>query len=321
MVFATLGHVVNLQQLRYFRALVEEGSFVAAAGSCAVTQPTLSNGIAQLEAELGQRIFRRTTRSLSLTPAGERLLPAVLETLNAFEKIKELAKQKTQKPCTLQVGVSPVVGIRQAEDALEAFRKIRPDVNVIYREGNLQDLSDALRRAELDLILSPLDSIDAQPADCIYQLLCSEPLMFLPKKSEKARWHNRSEVSVSDIADETFVFVPNICGLTHVIKRIFETENLTIKRYAGEASSYSVIEEWASLGLGCAILPASKVSFDTNASGAIPIKNNGKPVMIDYFALGKPNTVPPDIFSDIWNNLNPLVLPTNEEDSALDWVV
>lgn len=314
---------MNLQQLKYVKALVEEGSFVAAAASCAVTQPTLSNGIAQLEAELGQRIFRRTTRSLSLTPAGERLLPAVLETLKAFEEIKTLANQKSQATCAIQVGISPVVGIRNAEDALEAFRKARPDVDVVYRESNLQNLCEAFKRAELDLLLSPLNIANAQLTNCVYQRLCSEPLMFLPRKSDKSRWHNRNEVSLREIASDIFILVPNACGLTNVTKRMFEDANLTLNRYPGEASSYAVVEEWSSLGLGSAILPVSKLSLESNSTHALPIKNNGEQMMIDYYALGKPNTVPPEVFSEIWGALQPFVLPEMPRNGSVvfDWAV
>jgi len=74
---------MNLQQLRYARALAECGSFVQAAEQCAVTQPTLSNGIAQLESDLGQQLFARTTRTVRLTQAGEHLLPDITDILNA----------------------------------------------------------------------------------------------------------------------------------------------------------------------------------------------------------------------------------------------
>lgn len=318
---------MNLQQLRYVRALVEEGSFVAAAARCAVTQPTLSNGIAQLEAELGQRIFRRTTRSLSLTAIGERLLPAVLETLKAFDKIKELATHEGQTKCSVHIGISPVVGIAQAQDALEAFRKLRPDVEIIYREGNLQNLCDSLKAAELDLVFAPMDQECSLLSNCVYQQLCSEPLMFLPRQNNDKRWKGRASVELDDIAEEMFVLVPNVCGLTQVTRRTFEKASLILRRYPGEASSYVVVQEWASLGLGSAILPASRITGDADSAAAIPILDHGKVVAIDYYALGKPNTVAPEIFSELWGSLRPFNFATGpvqvdgESDYILDWAV
>ena len=60
--------------LRYFLAVAELGSFSKAAGRVNVTQPTLSVGIAKLEEEVGARLFERTTRRVSLTPAGSKFL-------------------------------------------------------------------------------------------------------------------------------------------------------------------------------------------------------------------------------------------------------
>ncbi len=317
---------MNLQQLRYVRALVEEGSFVAAAARCAVTQPTLSNGIAQLEAELGQRIFRRTTRSLSLTAVGERLLPAVIETLKSFDKIKDLAVQAGPAKCAIHIGISPVVGINKVQGTLEPFLHGHLDVEVVYREANLHNLCDALKAGELDLIFAPMDSDCALVNGCVYQKLCSEPLLFLPKRTDLKKWRGRTSVELEDIAEETFVLVPNVCGLTQVTRKVFEKASLVLRRYPGEASSYVVVQEWATLGLGAAILPASKIASTADAASAVPLTHQGVPVLIDYFALGKPNTVSPELFSEIWKSLHPFnfsegVTAKTESDFVLDWAV
>ena len=74
---------INLKQLRFAIAVADKGSFTEAASECFVTQPTLSNGIAQLEAELGDRLFVRTTRKVTLTTFGEQVMPYMAEVLRA----------------------------------------------------------------------------------------------------------------------------------------------------------------------------------------------------------------------------------------------
>lgn len=64
---------MNLRNLRYFCAAYEAGTTVAAAKQCHVTQPVISNAIAQLEEELGTRLFTRQQRGLLPTPAAQRL--------------------------------------------------------------------------------------------------------------------------------------------------------------------------------------------------------------------------------------------------------
>ncbi|XSG83256.1 MAG: LysR family transcriptional regulator [Methyloligella sp. ZOD6] len=313
---------MNLQQLRYVRALVEEGSFIAAAARCAVTQPTLSNGIAQLEAEIGHRIFNRTTRSLSLTATGERLLPLVLETLDCYDRLKDMTRKIGDNNAVVHTGISPVVGVRMAEERLEKFHASRPDVDVVYREGNLSELCEQLRREQLDIIISPLDERSAPQGEYAFQCLYSEPLLFLPRGEDSNRWRDVHRVNLREIAKEEFVLVPNVCGLTQVTKRIFDDEDLRLNRYPGEASSYSVVQEWTELGLGCGILPASKIE-EAARKRAIPIFNDGHPVEIKYFAIGKPNTIPPQLFAELWEALKPEIPCTAIDATAqlYDWTV
>jgi DNA-binding transcriptional LysR family regulator len=66
---------MNLAQLTYVVAAAEEETFTAAAARVHVAQPAISQQIAQLERELGERLFDRSERRVRLTPAGEAFLP------------------------------------------------------------------------------------------------------------------------------------------------------------------------------------------------------------------------------------------------------
>lgn len=66
---------MNMNQVHYILALAEALSFSEAAKVCGVTQPTLSNGISHLEKELGEQLFERTARYVTITPYGESVLP------------------------------------------------------------------------------------------------------------------------------------------------------------------------------------------------------------------------------------------------------
>ncbi len=295
---------MNLQQLKYVAAVQEEGSFVAAAARCASTQPTLSNAIAQLEAELGHKIFNRTTRSVRLTAFGETILPVVREVLTAVSRISECAERHGRGTTgTIKIGFSPVVGIEQTMGVLQYFSSLHPEVTMVYREENLDDLCKLLRNQQIDLVVAPVDLKSPDLADCVYTLIQRDPLLFVPNQSNEAHWHARKEVALAELAGEEFVLVPDACGLTRVTKRHFNDENITLHRYPGEASSYRVVGEWAALGLGSGILPASKVKSDLDGRVAIPIVNHDQPVTIDYYAFGKPNTITKELFTELWQGL------------------
>lgn len=292
---------MNLQQLKYVKALVEEGSFVGAANRCGVTQPTLSNGITQLEVEMGGRLFRRTTRSVRMTPYGEQLLPHVIDVLAAFDQLVSLSKTAAQKTAPIQVGISPLIGIRRADEILSRFRGKHPGIDVVYRESNFRVLHDLLRRRMTDLVIAPYDPAESVDADFVRLSIECDPLVFVPVASERPKWEGVESVTPSDIVQETFVLVPEGCGLTCATRRMFESNNLVLRRYAGEASSYSAILEWTNLNLGSGILPMSKIPHGTPC--CIPVLQNGHPVAIEYYALGKPSTISPQLFSQLWDSL------------------
>src|ERR687894_1651359 len=84
---------MTLQQLSYFLAAAERGSFSAAAEALHMAQPSLSEQIRRLEAELGVPLFTRAGRRLELTEAGRMLQPHAERTLAAAEEAVESVKQ------------------------------------------------------------------------------------------------------------------------------------------------------------------------------------------------------------------------------------
>jgi DNA-binding transcriptional LysR family regulator len=293
---------MNLQQLRYVKALVDKGSFVAAASCCAVTQPTLSNGIAQLEAELGYRLFRRTTRSVSLTPYGEQLLPTILEILSLFERLKELSKIKLENTTVaFQVGISPLVGITKAGKILSPFRAQHPSVEILFREASIEDLCTLLNRGVIDVMIAQYDVDLPSVANCVSFPVEEDPLVFLPRLDQCAKWRGAEVVSANEIAGETFVMVSRSCGLSRITARLFEENKLELHRYPAEASSYAAVKEFTEASLACGILPRSKLyKYDGRS---IPIVQRGRPIAIEYYVFGRPSTISSELFPQLWNSL------------------
>lgn len=296
---------MNIQQLRYARALCDERSFVGAAAKCSVTQPTLSNAIAQLEAELGCRLFDRNTRSVRLTKLGEQIMPSIREVVNAYEKLQHEAKYLAQNQKNeIRIGISPLIGIGYVARRLARFSKAHPDSPLIYREENLAELCRLLKSRKLDIVVAPLDAPLSNLDDCIFHLLDSEPLVFIPSGKTAGNWQDVNSVQIDELAGLEFVLVPDSCGLTRVTKAVFSRQAVPLKTYPGEASSYRVVEEWARLGLGAGILPVSKVSQKKDdPCKQIEIIHDGSPVTIDYYAFGKPYTISPDLFNQVWGVL------------------
>jgi DNA-binding transcriptional LysR family regulator len=286
---------MNLQQLRYARALAECGSFVQAAHRCAVTQPTLSNGIAQLESDLGQQLFARTTRTVRLTQAGEHLLPDITDILNAQAALMARARALSHPERRLiRIGVSPVVGVKFVDLVIEPFRIENRNVDVIFRELNLAEMLTHLEGGQLDFVFGPVDATPARQLGFDGAAFHEEPLVFVPSSSAKARYRPAKSVTLKDITDETFVMVPDACGLTQTTRAVFRRKRLRLNEYSGQAMSYRVLQEWADLGIGSAILPRSKLA--AGEGRAIVIVDGESALQIRYRGLWQngPNT-PPEV--------------------------
>ena len=273
---------INLKQLRFAVAVAAKGSFTEAAAECFVTQPTLSNGIAQLEAELGDRLFVRTTRKVTLTTFGEQVMPYMAEVLRAQTSL-ELHARNVLHPDKrlLRIGTSPLIRANLLSLMIEPFRAQQPGLEVVLREMNMNDLYRMLGEGLLDVVIG----VGGAPRGpwqtaALYQ----EPLLFLPRGDANMPRRRDNTVQFAEIAAETYVMVPDACGLARTTRDLFRRHRRKLLEYSGEAMSYQVLEEWAALGIGAAILPQSRLT--SNHRKAYPIVGKaGQPVTIGFEAV------------------------------------
>jgi DNA-binding transcriptional LysR family regulator len=151
---------MTLQQLRYFLAAAEKGSFSAAAESLLMAQPSLSDQIRRLEAELGVSLFTRAGRRLVLTEAGKMLQPHAERTLAAAEDAVESVKEvRTLKGGTVSFGTFGSAHHYLLGGLVQDFRRRYPDVRVRVVGQNSVEVADAVRDGTLEagLIALPVD--------------------------------------------------------------------------------------------------------------------------------------------------------------------
>lgn len=277
---------MNLSQLRFAQAVAASGSFTSAAAACFVTQPTLSNGIAELERELGEKLFTRTTRRVALTEFGKHMLPAISEALNAQAALALRAKAYLQPEKRLiRIGTSPLVSSTVLKAIVEPFQRQNPDVELIFREMNWDDLCRMLDEGMLDFVFGAKGGPTSGRSRKLERaFLYREPLLFIPQRFD---WHGsvrNGGVNFGDIAGETFVMVPDACGLARATRALFRSHRRKIHEYSGQALSYQVLEQWANLGIGAAVLPKSKVTHGADHTFAI-IDKAGRPAAIEFEAV------------------------------------
>ena len=151
---------MELRVLHYFLAIVREGSITKAAASLHLTQPTLSRQIAQLEEELGVRLFTRSNRSISLTEDGLLLKRRAQELLALAEKTRLDLRQKGEELSgEVSIGSGEFRSSRCLARLVVSFRERHPRVRFTVVSGNADDIRERMEHGLLDLglMLSPPD--------------------------------------------------------------------------------------------------------------------------------------------------------------------
>ncbi|MDW5597564.1 LysR family transcriptional regulator [Conexibacter stalactiti] len=148
---------MELRQLEYFVAVAETGSFTLAAQRLGVGQPAASTAIRRLEDTLGVELFTRTQQGVTLTVAGETLLPAARRTLLAATDARELiAAVNGGERDTIRFGNTQVTyGLRVGE-LLSQFRLRRPLISAELLNGGIgaAKLIEHVRDSRLDCAIS-----------------------------------------------------------------------------------------------------------------------------------------------------------------------
>lgn len=145
---------IDLRHLRHARALAEHGHFGRAARALRLTQPALSRSIAQLERQIGARLFERNAKGVEPTDMGSLLLDRAVELLARSDDLgRELDSIHGRGAGGLRIGAGTYPAEMLVGATLAALVGQRPDVQVQVVIENVATLVPRLRRRELDLVI------------------------------------------------------------------------------------------------------------------------------------------------------------------------
>jgi LysR family hydrogen peroxide-inducible transcriptional activator len=144
---------MELYQIRYFLAVADTLNFTRASERSFVSQPALTKAIQRLEESVGGRLFDRSKHAVQLSTLGEAMLPSLRRlydsAVEAREQARRLARDRADR---VRVGVMCTIDFHQLLPGFEAAsHDARSPVELKFREGSLEELSDALDRGELDI--------------------------------------------------------------------------------------------------------------------------------------------------------------------------
>lgn len=145
--------MIDRYLLRYFLAVIDNGTFTAAAAQANVSQPTLSAGIAKLERETGARLFRRNSQRVELTEAGARFAVHARRIEREFH-LAQASLNGLAPVETLRLGVLTTIATAELAQLVAQLAAEAPNLRIELVEGNDRVLAQHLTRGRVDLALT-----------------------------------------------------------------------------------------------------------------------------------------------------------------------
>ncbi|MFF9900102.1 LysR family transcriptional regulator [Streptomyces longispororuber] len=242
---------MQFQQLLYFVAVAETRHFTRAAERVHVSQPSLSQQVRALEKELGAELFSRARGNITLTDAGEALLPLARRILadadTARIEVQELAQLRRGR---VRLGATPSVCTGLLPQVLRDFHDRHPGIQLLIEEGGSHDLVRHLARGALDLALVVLPLPSPSPALTTVELL-REDLVVVSSPGGPGLG---ATARVADLQGERLVMFRHGYDLRELTVAACRAEGFE-PEFAVEGGEMDAVLGFVRAGLGVAVVP------------------------------------------------------------------
>jgi LysR family hydrogen peroxide-inducible transcriptional activator len=247
---------MELQQLRYFCAIADTGSFTRAAQHTHVSQPSLSQQIRKLEDELGARLFDRLGRAVQLTELGRLFLPRARAILRDLEAARsDVLERKMSISGPIFVGVIPTIAPYFLPPILAAFSRKCPEVRVTIAEEITPLLLERLRAGTMDVAIVALPLQTRSRDFQTFPVMVEKLHAVLPRHHALAK---RRAVSLEELQDDPFLLLRDGHCFRETAVAACKRARLNPK-IIFESGQFSSILSMVSAGLGVSIVPAMAV--------------------------------------------------------------
>ncbi len=250
---------MDARQLQYVVAVAEERSFTRAAQRCHVAQSALSHQVARLEAEIGNRLFERTSRSVHLSEAGRLLLPHARRVLDDMADARSaLGLLASVAEGRLRIGMTQTANrVLDLITLIGEYHRLHPDIPLTTMTGPGHELIDAVTDSRLDLAFGATTG-RGMPAEVAFEtLVVAEPLVAVVPSHH--RLASRKQVRIQELAADPFIAFLSGTTLREVIDGAFGAAGIepTVNFEIGQLSE---IVDYVANGLGISIVPRAFTS-------------------------------------------------------------
>jgi DNA-binding transcriptional LysR family regulator len=258
----------DLVELETFLAVVELGSFSAAAKKMHVSQPSVTNRVQRLESMLKTRLVERTTRRVSPTRDGEELARRARLTLQGLrELLLDFQSRAAASKMRTVIATTPMLAAVVLPQLIQSFRQANPAIEIQVRDLQYEAVLEIVESGQADLAVS---AFDGESRKLLFEPLAREPmLVVLPKAHPLAGAHH---ISLEQLADLPLMLLDRYALLqTRLVKELAKRGRslATIQHATNVGTVLGLVDA----GLGATFLPrymAQRYSLESRATLDVP---------------------------------------------------
>ncbi len=259
------------RQIEYAVGVADHGGFVRAARALHVAQPSLSQGVARLEAELGVQLFHRLGRTVKPTDAGLAFLGPARQVLADLQVLEtSVAATAGLERGTLAICALPTLAVEPLAELVGRYRRTHPGITVrLEHPESVDTLAGRIRDggAEIGLTELPVAGSPSDPAGLVtWEVLRQDFLVVLPPDSPL---RGRARLRADDLVGVPLVTTPVGTSIRRILEAAF-TRIGTGPTVAVETDQREAIGALVQAGAGAALLPRP-LAFDAARRGAVAV--------------------------------------------------
>lgn len=252
---------MEIRVLRYFLTVVREQSITKASEVLHITQPTLSRQLAQMEEEVGVKLFDRGTRKITLTNEGLLLRRRAEEILQLVDKTeRELVVQEEQVEGKITIGCGEIASVQLLPDLFKSFHEKYPRVTFDIYTATADHVKDQMDRGLVDIGLL-LEPIDIEKYDFI-------------RLDMKERWVALMRPD-SPLAEKDSVTAGELSELPLILPRRLRVQSELASWFGGYYEKLNVLFT-SNLSTNSAIMVNQGLAYSVVVEGAVPFWDQSK---------------------------------------------
>jgi DNA-binding transcriptional LysR family regulator len=290
---------LDLWQLEIFCTVAEQRSFSRAAEMLFLAQPTVTSHIASLEKRLGVKLFDRTTRRVTLTPAGKLLYRHAKTLLREHEEaLQELAQFVGGLAGTLTFGASTIPGQYILPKLLAQFRRQFPSVALAMHLGASGQILDGVLSGEWELGI--IGTRPREPLLHIVPLWHDEIVLIVPPDHH---WAQQREVPVSELVRQPLVIRERGSGTRSALEQFLAQHGISLSQanIAAELGSTEAVKQFVAAGGGIGAVSIRAVECEQDLQKLAVVRLKEGRILRRFYGIAWRNRTLSPVARTFWN--------------------